>query len=196
MQSKILKLFFLFIVLFSLDGYSQTKKDSKHPLLDKYYPRAEKDTSATVTAAPQPVPQSIQPPVIKPVPPAPPVLAPIVTTTATDRITTTPLSGATITPGATQIQDTLAITKTTSVYIPEPETTIVAETIPSSTVSDAAAADKPISAATTLPVQKIVQPRLAPPTPYTGTRLGSSTPAYDTWKKNNNGAGSVTTSVK
>ena len=196
MQSKIPKLFFLFIVLFSLSGYSQTKKESKHPLLDKYYPRAEKDTNTTVTAAPQPVPQSVLPPVIKPVTPAPPVPAPIVTTTVTDRITTAPLPGATITPGATQIQDTLAITKTTPVNIPQPETTIVSETIPSSTVTNTAAATNPVSAAATLPVQKIVQPRLAPSTPYMDTRLGSSTPAYDTWKKNNNGAGSVTTSVK
>ncbi len=195
MPGKILKLFFVFIVLFSLSGYSQTKKNTDHPLLDKYYPRAEKDTSAAITAAPPPVPQSVQPPVIKPVPPAPPVLAPIVTTTVTDPITTAPLPRAKITPGITQIQDTLAITKTTPVNIPQPETTIDSETIPSSTVTDVAAATKPISAATTLPVQKIVQPR-APATPNMDMRLGSSTPAYDTWKKNNNGAGSVTTSAK
>lgn len=195
MPGKILKLFFIFILLFSLGGYSQTQKESDHPLLDKYYPRAEKDTGAAITAAPPPVPQSVQPPIIKPVPPAPPVPVPIVTTTVADPIIAAPLPGATITPGATQIQDKLAITKTTPVNIPQPETTIVSETIPSSTVTDAATANKPISAAATLPVQKIVPPRPAPSTPL-DTRLGSSTPAYDTWKKNNNGAGSVTTSVK
>ncbi len=120
MQSKILKLFFLFIVLFSLSGYSQTKKESKHPLLDKYYPRAEKDTSTAVASAPQPVPQSVQPPVTKPVPTAPQVPAPIVTTKVSDAITTTLLPGAAITPGATQIQDTLAFIKTTPVNIPDP----------------------------------------------------------------------------
>jgi hypothetical protein len=36
----------------------------------------------------------------------------------------------------------------------------------------------------------------APSTPYNDTRLGSSSPLYDTWEKNNNGAGSVTTSPK
>lgn len=190
-----MKLFFIFIVLFSLGGYSQTKKESDHPLLDKYYPRAEKDTNATVTATPQPVPQSVQPPVIKPVPAVTPVPEPVVTTKVSDAISTTPLPGPTIIPAATQIQDTLAIVKTTPLNIPPPETTVVAETIPSSAVSDAATTTKPISTATTLPVQKIVQPRPAPGKPY-DPRLGSSTPAYDTWKKNNNGAGSVTTSAK
>ncbi len=66
MQSKILKLSFIFIAFFSLQGYAQTKKKSSHPLLDKYYPRAEKDTSANVTAAPKPTPQFVQPPVINP----------------------------------------------------------------------------------------------------------------------------------
>jgi len=47
------------------------------------------------------------------------------------------------------------------------------------------------------PAQKIqVQPTQPPPSPYMDTRLGSSTKQYDTWEKNNNGAGSVTTSPK
>ncbi len=47
--------------------------------------------------------------------------------------------------------------------------------------------------------EKIVQPAPAkkpPQEPYVDTRLGSSTPQYNTYEKNNNGAGSVTTSPK
>ncbi len=194
MQSKKLTLFFIFIAFFSLQGHSQTKKESNHPLLDKYYPRAEKDTGANVTTAPKPTPQFVQPPVVSPALPSPATPAPIITTTVNAPITTAPLPGQKIASG-TMIQDTLVIAKTIPESIPQPETKIVAETIPSSTVTKVAASNTPVSTTTLVPAQKVVQPRPSSTTPY-DTRLGSSTQAYDTWKKNNNGAGSVTTSVK
>ncbi len=93
------------------------------------------------------------------------------------------------------IQDTLAINKTIPEKVPEPETKIVAETIPSSTVTNVAVSNTAVSTPALVPAPKIIQPKPVPGKPY-DTRLGSSTPAYDTWTKNNNGAGSVTTSVK
>ncbi len=54
--------------------------------------------------------------------------------------------------------------------------------------------NKPTAITTQVPVQKIPTQPLPPP--YRDTRLGSSTKQYDTWEKNNNGAGSVTTSNK
>jgi len=41
MQNKMLALLFIFVVLFSLHGFSQTEK-STHPLMDKYYPPKKK----------------------------------------------------------------------------------------------------------------------------------------------------------
>ncbi len=195
MPSIILKLFLLFITFFTLQGYAQTKRDSKHPLLDKYYPRAEKDTSANVTAAPKPTPQFVQPPVIAPVPPSTPAPAPIVTTTVNESINSAPLPNQKISTG-TIIHDTLAMTKTIPEVVPKPETKIVAETIPSSSVTSVASSNTTVSTPLLVPVQTVVPPRAVSSAPYIDTRLGSSTQAYDTWKKNNNGAGSVTTSVK
>ena len=56
--------------------------------------------------------------------------------------------------------------------------------------------NKPATDTTRNPVQKKVQTQPVPGHPYRDTRLGSSTSAYDTYEKNNNGAGSVTTSPK
>ena len=135
-----------FVVLFSLQGFSQTTEKSNHPLLDKYYPQKQNtDTNIAVTTQIKPVPER------KPAPA-------VTTTTIVPAVTTKP--AVTTTP---------AITTATTINKP---TTVRAQT----------------------PVQK-VQTQPAPP-PYMDTRLGSSTKQYDTWEKNNNGAGSVTTSPK
>ncbi|MDQ6845442.1 MAG: hypothetical protein M3Z92_14005 [Bacteroidota bacterium] len=191
MQHKILKLFIPFIMLFSLQGYSQTTKESKHPLLDKYYPRAEKDTNKATKASP--VPEIYQVPQAQPVAKTAP--APVVTEKTNTpppgpetKLTAKPISAPAV-ANANIIGNQASITATL------PETKLSAETIPSVTLKDSANANKVISSSVALPVHKTVQAR-PPSTPYMDTRLGSSTPAYDTWQKNNNGAGSVTTSPK
>jgi hypothetical protein len=77
-------------------------------------------------------------------------------------------------------------------------TVISSATTPTETVKPAitttTSINKPTIVTPNIPTQKISsQP---PPPPYRDTRLGSSTKQYDTWEKNNNGAGSVTTSPK
>ncbi|MEO6638018.1 MAG: hypothetical protein ABIN25_07060 [Ginsengibacter sp.] len=192
-------MFFIFLAFFSLQAYSQDTKESSHPLLDKYYPRAEKDTSANVTAAPQPTPQFVQPPVAAPIvtppPPPPPQPAPVATTTVSAPINNATLPVEKIATG-TILRDTLTINKTIPETVPQPETQIVAETIPSLNTTNVPVTNQPVVTGVLVPAQKVIQPRPASTTPMMDTRLGSSTPAYDTWKKNNNGAGSVTTSVK
>ena len=69
------------------------------------------------------------------------------------------------------------------------------ETKTSPAVTDTLAVNKP-TITSLAPVQKKVQPQPLPATPYIDTRLGSSSKLYDTYEKNNNGAGSVTTSPK
>lgn len=149
MQTKILKLFVTFIVLFSLKGFSQTTEKSKHPLLDKYYPQKQNDTSTTVTTQTKPIP--------------------VVTNTS-------------------------AINKAANTTVPLSATKLISETKPASAVTDTTAINKPANTIVPVPVQKV---KISPAAiPYNLNRLGSSTPAYDTWEKNNNGAGSVTTSPK
>ena len=158
-------LFFMFVTLFSLQGFSQNTDKSEHPLLDKYYPQAQKpntDTNKAITTQIKPATQTkpvsanstLSSQTNKPavIPTALPEVPP--TTTTVGALTTT--SAATTSPGATTIQTT---------------------------------ATKPVFKAA--PITNV-----APPPPIMDTRLGSSTKAYDTWQKNNNGAGSVTTSPK
>lgn len=163
MQNKIIALLVSFVVLFSLQGFSQTPEKSKHPLLDKYYPQKQNttDTNKTVTTATKPVPETNT---------APPVaITPVVTTTPAPAVITTTVP---------------AVTTTTTVI-----------TSPAA-VTTAPAVNKPDTVTTRLPVQEKVQTQPAPTPQLFDTRLGSSSPLYDTWKKNNNGAGSVTTSPK
>jgi hypothetical protein len=62
-------------------------------------------------------------------------------------------------------------------------------------ISDTTAINKPSTVVVPPPAQKVYTPP-PPSPPLMDTRLGSSTKQYDTWEKNNNGAGSVTTSPK
>jgi hypothetical protein len=167
MQHKIIKLTLTFVLLFSLQGFSQATEKSEHPLLDKYYPR-NTDTPKAVTTQINPVPETKPAPTItNTVVPATPVTptAPVMPATAEPADVPTVISSAT-TPTETVKP---AISTTTSINKP----TIVTPNIPTQKISS--------------------QP---PPPPYRDTRLGSSTKQYDTWEKNNNGAGSVTTSPK
>ncbi|HEY5407496.1 MAG TPA: hypothetical protein VIJ92_10415 [Ginsengibacter sp.] len=162
MHSKMIISFFLFSLLFSLHGFSQATEPSAHPLLDKYYPRAQVvDTNKTVGT-------QITSSQIKPASAGTTITTSpknlIVTTTQAD---TTTRSAANIPSMTTKP----AITSTTAVNTPN---TIVRN----------------------VPAVPVQQPAAPPSQPYRDTRLGSSTPQYDTWQKNDNGAGAVTTSPK
>lgn len=168
MQNKIIKLLAIFVILFSLHGFSQTTEKSSHPLLDKYYPRKQNvDTNKTAPTQVNPIPETTTQPTVTTQPPA------TITTTVPSETkgpvisTTTPLT-------------------TNPIVTPTP----VATPVPVVEKPDTIAAKIP-------PAQKIIRPQSAPPPPpYMDTRLGSSSKLYDTWEKNNNGAGAVTTSPK
>lgn len=165
MQHKIIKLTLTFVLLFSLQGFSQVTEKSEHPLLDKYYPRNTNTPKAATTQ-------------INPEPETKP--APVITTTVAPTAPTTPVMPATAEPAEVP---TGISSVTTPTETAQPTMTTTTTTI-----------NKPTMVAPKIPTQKISsQP---PPPPYRDTRLGSSTKQYDTWEKNNNGAGSVTTSPK
>lgn len=113
---------------------------------------------------------------IKPVPGTKP--APAVTTTTVPAVTIMP--AMTTTPAMT------------STAVPAVTTKPAMTTTPA--VTTATTINKPTTVKAQTPVQK-VQTQPAPPL-YSENRLGSSTKQYDTWEKNNNGAGAVTTSPK
>ncbi|MDQ2718380.1 MAG: hypothetical protein M3Z26_01275 [Bacteroidota bacterium] len=169
MQHKIIKLAIAFFVLFSFQGFSQAPEKSDHPLLDKYYPQKQNvnTTKAEVNQI-NPISQT------KPIETKP---APVATITPVPAATTTT---ATATPVPVAALPTIT-------NVPELTTKPVAATTTNTII-------KPTAITAQAPIKKLSgQP--APP-PYMDTRLGSSTKQYDTWEKNNNGAGSVTTSSK
>jgi len=169
MQHKIRQLLIIFVVLFSLQGFSQTTEKSAHPLLDKYYPQKQSAPASTVEAAPA-----------EPVSPVNPV-------TATKQITNTKT--------VTAVTDTTTIEKPLKTTVSVSPTKIISETKPAPVVTDSIALNKLVKTPLAEPVPKKNQPKPAG-NPYMDTRLGSSSPLYDTYEKNNNGAGSVTTGAK
>jgi hypothetical protein len=110
-----------------------------------------------------------------------PVQNPVAETRPAPAITTTPAPAVKTTPVMTSVT-TPAMASTN---IP---------TITTQATDTSNAVSKPTAAIVQSPVQKV---QASPPSPpYMDTRLGSSTKQYDTWEKNANGAGSVTTSPK
>jgi len=198
MQHKMIKLL-LIMTLFALQGFSQAPDKSDHPLLDKYYPRAQKTVD---TAKAKPAPEFAPAPETNPIPVAKPAAtattAPAIVKPATNvpepiikpLAETTPPSTGTAAPVVTTSSNTTAT---------EPGTKLISETKAPEPVIDTTAAVKPAAVVVQPPpVQPVkkVQPQGPPPTPYIDTRLGSSSPLYDTYQKNSDGAGSVTTRPK
>ncbi len=181
MQHKIIKLIFVFVALFSLQIHAQTDEPSKHPKMDKYYPPAP-----TLTYPNNP--QTTQAPAIQP------ATGPVVETKPTPVVPEAkpaPVITSTVAPEV--------ISKPSSVT-----TSTVAPPVISQPVVTAAAPD---TTTKETPVVTVEKPLVAPPQPkplvskqtgdlYNPNRLGSSTKEYDTWEKNNDGAGSVTTHSK
>ena len=135
--------------------------------MDKYYPQPKSAEPAPVVKAP-----ANPTPVINPVAETKPQATPIDTSTTTQPTT------------IIQPEKPVApIAETENIAVKTPD--VVADT----------AAIKNTGTVAPKPVQKTVQSKPAT-TPYNPNRLGSSSPLYDTWEKNNNGAGSVTTGSK
>ncbi|MEO8765606.1 MAG: hypothetical protein ABI416_15005 [Ginsengibacter sp.] len=205
MRNKYIKLWVLFILLFSLQGFSQTIDKSSpeadkslHPLLDKYYPRADTNKAVTTQIKPAPAnkPVAVTPVVSGAVTPPPVIAEEPPATTTVSGVTTTP---ATTTPAITSAMVpalTTAPAMTPGQAVPT-ETVNGVATEPSITtpvITTTISINKTTLVTVQAPAQKVqTQP---PPPPYMDTRLGSSTKQYDTWEKNKNGAGSVTTSPK
>jgi hypothetical protein len=172
MQTKIVTVVFVLFLLFSFRGFSQSTEKSLHPLLDKYYPQPEApDTNKAVTSQIKSSSQANLSPGGKTIPAK----------------TSTP---AFIPTAVTVFADTTG---------PEPTTTQSVTTIPSMTpapvLTSTSSVNKPTTVTADIPTPKKIQAQPPQSAPI-DMRLGSSTKQYDTWQKNNNGAGSVTTSPK
>ena len=180
----------LLFVFLSVNGLAQadtTKQTSEHPLLDKYYPRPKSDTVAknpvikstgvkpnNVIAAPKNKPQSIE----------------------EKRLTfPTPIKRPEIVSATIQ-KDSVVAEVETPIITPVSKGVAITDSKSAIPVSDSAIIAKPIIATATFtppPAQKSTS-KIEPG--YNRNRLGSSSPLYDTYKKNSNGAGSVTTLPK
>jgi hypothetical protein len=181
MQQKIILLTTLFALLFSLQTFSQTTEKSDHPLLDKYYPTPKKDTNTVIAPATKPVVET----------------KPVVRPQASPIISTAPVA-----PSAVPVATSPNIPAATSPNIPVETQPVVVTSIAPAIKADTAA--KAPETAVTNKIAPVTNPApvkkaaAAQPVtqPYRSTRLGSSSKLYDTWEKNNNGAGSVTTGGK
>ncbi|MEO8821451.1 MAG: hypothetical protein ABI267_05380 [Ginsengibacter sp.] len=168
MQVRIIKLIISFFILFPLSGFSQ-ETESDHPKMDKYYPRPAEEK-----------------PIANPVTTAQPVMTntPLVNNNNTVQPNTVQVPKPAERPAQPPMPIGSAVTSTP----------VTAET-PKLGVNNTTTIDQPAAVTQTTPVQKAV-PQPPPAVIYNDNRLGSSSPQYDTWKKNNDGAGSVTTQTK
>lgn len=115
----------------------------------------------------------------------------------------TPGPAKTITTQTPILPDIKSISETKPAPVPKvmPETPPPAPTKsisgiePVAAAKDTTAVYTPTNIAVPVPVLNKTQPK-HPSTPYIDTRLGSSSPLYDTYEKNTYGAGSVTTNPK
>lgn len=183
MQHKIVKLAVIFLSL-ALQGSSQATEPSSHPLLDKYYPQAQKPaTKPTETSAPQPQPSpQTNPTTVNQSIVAEPKPKAIANDTTAIKATNKPVP----------LLETMPTLDTNTITISQP---MVKTSSVTPVIADTTAINKPMN--TVVPVTKPQVQRKAPPSnPYRDTRLGSSSPLYDTYEKNSNGAGSVTTTPK
>ncbi len=187
MQHKIIKLILVLVVLFSLQSHAQIT-ESKHPKMDKYYPPAptlavpnnpQTSGAPAIKPANGPVVESKPTPVIPETKPAPvvPEPAPVITSTVAPEDISKPSSVTTSTVAPPVISQPVVTAVATDTTTKQPPVVTI---------------EKPV-VAPTQPKPLVSKPEAEP---YNPNRLGSSTKEYDTWEKNNNGAGSVTTHSK
>ena len=168
MVYNIIKLTISLFIFFPLAGFSQTT-ESEHPKMDKYYPRPPEEK-----------------PITNPVTTAQPVMTntPSVNNNNTVQPNTVQAPKPAEQPAEPPMETAPAVTSTP----------VTVET-PKLGVNNTTNIEQPATVTQTTPVQRVV-PQSPPSEIYNGTRLGSSSPQYDTWKKNDDGAGSVTTHSK
>lgn len=168
MQPKIIKLIIALFVFFPAYSFAQTT-ESEHPKMDKYYPRPPEEK-----------------PIANPVTTEQPVMTntPAVTNNNTVQPNTVQAPKPVEQPAAPPMETAPAVTSTP-----------VTVEMPKTGVTDTTTINQPKMVTQTLPVQKAL-PISPPKEIYMDTRLGSSSPQYDTWERNSDGAGSVTTHSK
>ena len=188
MQHNLILIGSMMLVFFSLSAFGQTTAPTKsaHPLMDKYYPRPQKtqvlDNNADTTSA------------------FPTPTRPVTQTSPTPVLTTAPTSNNTV------VNPAPALTPSTPAPV-EPEiqagptvtSTPVSVESANTTISNSNTVTTPAAITVNKPVQQPMATKAAPetdPSSLFTTRLGSSAPEYNTWEKNNDGEGSVTTSPK
>jgi hypothetical protein len=199
MHHKIFRLTIMLMVFFSLQGFSQTTDTpaddkSDHPLLDKYYPQPKEKAPNKVTPPPA-TPSAVNPLPVTQVPAKPaPVLKPVVALkpepveTQVVEIAPAPAIKAEGLP----VQGSAPSMSSATVPVIANTPTVIPPVIPP-------VVDSVVTVIAPAPAPKPVAPPLldkVPTPPVNRNRLGSSTKKYDTWEKNSNGAGSVTTSPK
>lgn len=178
MHYKIKSLFFILLVIFSVPAISQSADSSLHPKLDKYYKQPVTPPTPAPAAVPAPVAQAKPIQETKPVTVASaPVVQPQVPEPVIPKVVEKPV---------VENQPTGISTKP---LIDNPS---------SNTLSDSNNLNKPVTAVIVQPETKKpkAQPVAKPTSVYMDTRLGSSSPLYNTYETNNNGAGSITNMPK
>ncbi|MBS1737583.1 MAG: hypothetical protein JSS98_13405 [Bacteroidetes bacterium] len=161
------------VVFFTMNAAAQTPSKSDHPLLDKYYPdlNRKKDTL-----------------------PAPAAFPSVKTTAPTVGASKSVVSPATVVAPKVQNEIVESVPPTSK------DTTNIQPTLKASTSLPSAStiAQQKVPVVNIPPQQKVQPPLISRPEGeiYRPTRLGSSSPLYDTYDKNKKGAGSVTTSPK
>jgi len=179
MHYKIKFLFFILLVIFSLPAISQSADSSLHPKLDKYYPQK------AITPPPPPAPATVPAPVAKvnPVQETKPVTAsaPVVQ----------PQAPAPVIPKV--VEKPVVENQPTGI-----SSTPLIDNQSLNTVSDSNNLNKPVTAVIVKPEPKKpkAQPVAKPTTIYMDTRLGSSSPLYNTYETNSDGAGTITNMPK
>lgn len=197
MKKSLFYIPFLLFTLFSINGFAQVdtaKKESDHPLLDKYYPQPkiapvaknpvikstgveQKNVMATPKLKPQPIAEKR-----------------LTFPTPTPSLTPTPVNLPEIVSAPVK-RDSVAIEIEKPVITPVSKGIAITDTKLAIPGSDSAKIVKPVIAiatATPTPAQKPSKVEAG----YQRNRLGSSSPLYNTYEKNANGAGSVTTLPK
>ena len=198
----------LLFVFFSTQGFTQadtttqrdtTKQKSLSPLLDKYYTRPKEDT---VVKKPVIKSTGVQQRTVNT--PSPVKQVPIeekrlsFPTPTRPAIATTPPSTSLPDSATTLVAEAPVITAPVTQPIVTPPlstTNIVADTKMAGPITDTSKITRPVITSSA----KIVPPKRPAPIPEGSlyrTRLGSSSPLYNTYEKNKNGAGSVTTLPK
>lgn len=181
MQSNLTILIVLFLISISFQSLGQDSAvKSLHPKMDKYYPRPQKTQVLNTPDYSTPA-------------------KPVTNITPAPVMATAPASNNPVVAAAPSVTPTTPAAKEPQSVPTAPAVTSTPVSVEptNASVSPSDSLSAPAMVTVTAPAQKVVsQPKEPPPPPYMDTRLGSSSPQYNTWEKNNNGAGSVTTQSK